>query len=38
MNIINRETIAYLLEKTKTNYYANLNQKDLTDISNFDEP
>ena len=35
MNIINRETIAYLLRKTKANYYANLNGKDLTDNMQF---
>ena len=35
VNIINRETIAYLLPETKTNYYVNLNEKNLTDNKQF---
>ena len=35
MNTINRETIAYLLLKTKTEYYGNLNEKDLIDNKQF---
>ena len=35
MNMIERHYYVSLLRKTITNYYANLNEKDLTDSKHF---